>query len=71
MELNLGQVIRSHCLMIRFFKGAGGAGNSARQFAEVGVYLSRLPSMQKSGPLPTKMGVSGSAERNIRFFCSK
>ena len=52
--------------MIRLFNK--GAGNSARQFADVGLYLSRLPSTQTSGSLPTKMGVKWVCRAKYKMF---
>ena len=42
---------------VRIFRGAKGAGNSVCQLSKVGLCLSRLPSTQKAGSLPTKLGV--------------
>ena len=41
-------------LLLRFFMGAG---NFSCQFSKVGLCLSRLPSTQKIGLLPSKLGV--------------
>ena len=46
---------------IRFFIGAGGAGNSACQFSKLGLCLSRLSATQKSGSL----------QQNISSLCSE
>ena len=53
------------CLKLRFFMGAG---NSARQFSNVGLCFSRLPSTQKSGFLPTTLGGLVDLQNKISDF---
>ena len=48
--------------------GARGAGNSACQFSKMGFCLSKLPSNQNSGFLPTKLGVKWVSTAKCQIF---